>query len=244
MAFHFSPKIVTEGIVLYLDGANGRSYTGTGSSWFDLSSNKYSGSLINGPTFDQKYLGNILFDGTNDYINFGTGGNENVRGLTAMTISAACYCTGYSNPGVVSWAPIAIIDRFNLGTSFRKFALYFLKVTSSLVETVECEFFDGIGGSVGLSYSTSPLNNFIFVTTTVDSSSSNLYINGQLVDSSSGLTVNSNPQTADFTIGSRINTSYNGNFKGNISSVLIYNRALSSDEVSQNFNVIKTRFGF
>jgi hypothetical protein len=37
MAFNYSPKIVTDGLVLYLDAANPRSYPGTGTTWYDLS---------------------------------------------------------------------------------------------------------------------------------------------------------------------------------------------------------------
>ncbi len=40
MAFHHSPRIVTDGLVLYLDAANSKSYPGSGTNWYDLSGNK------------------------------------------------------------------------------------------------------------------------------------------------------------------------------------------------------------
>jgi hypothetical protein len=33
MAFNYSPKIVTDGLVLYLDAANRYSYPGSGTTW-------------------------------------------------------------------------------------------------------------------------------------------------------------------------------------------------------------------
>ena len=39
MALSHSPKIVTDGLVLYLDAANPKSYPGSGTTWYDLSGN-------------------------------------------------------------------------------------------------------------------------------------------------------------------------------------------------------------
>lgn len=45
MAFHYSPKLVTDGLVLALDAANPKSYPGTGTTWRDLSGNNYDFTL-------------------------------------------------------------------------------------------------------------------------------------------------------------------------------------------------------
>ena len=36
MALAHSPKIVTDGLIFLLDGANTKSYSGTGSTWTDI----------------------------------------------------------------------------------------------------------------------------------------------------------------------------------------------------------------
>ena len=64
--------IVTDGLVLHLDAGNTLSYPGTGTDWFDLTSNNNDGTLINGPTFDSANGGSISFDGVDDYIDMGT----------------------------------------------------------------------------------------------------------------------------------------------------------------------------
>ena len=68
MAFSFSPRIVTDGLVLYLDAANQRSYPGSGTTWSDISRGGNNGTLVNGPTFDPGNGGSIVFDGVDDYV--------------------------------------------------------------------------------------------------------------------------------------------------------------------------------
>ena len=51
MAFRYSPKIVTDGLVLYLDAANPKSYVSGSTLWNDLTINSNNGVLTNGPTF-------------------------------------------------------------------------------------------------------------------------------------------------------------------------------------------------
>ena len=75
MAFSYSPKIVTDGLVLYLDAANNRSYPGSGTTWTDLSRGGNNGTLTNGPTFNGANGGSIVFDGTNDFIDCGNASN-------------------------------------------------------------------------------------------------------------------------------------------------------------------------
>lgn len=60
------PKIITDGLVLYLDAANPKSYPGTGSNWYDLSDNDNNAQLVNGSIYQNN---TIYLDGANDYIN-------------------------------------------------------------------------------------------------------------------------------------------------------------------------------
>ena len=46
MAFHYSPRVVTNGLVLALDAANPNSYPGSGTTWYDLSGNNLHMSLL------------------------------------------------------------------------------------------------------------------------------------------------------------------------------------------------------
>ena len=65
MSTRYNPSIVRDGLVLYFDAANTKSYPGSGTTWYDLSGNERHGTLINEPTFQSHNLGCFQFDGTN-----------------------------------------------------------------------------------------------------------------------------------------------------------------------------------
>lgn len=68
MAFQYSPKVVTDNLVLYLDGANPRSYVSGSSIWTDLGKNNVNGTLTGGPSYNSANGGVVSFDGNNDYM--------------------------------------------------------------------------------------------------------------------------------------------------------------------------------
>jgi hypothetical protein len=46
MAYFHSPRLITEGLVLYLDAANPKSYPGSGTIWYDLSGNNNNFNIV------------------------------------------------------------------------------------------------------------------------------------------------------------------------------------------------------
>jgi len=60
-------QIVTNGLVLALDAADRNSYISGSTTWRDLTSNSFNGTLTNGPTFNSANGGSIVFDGVDDY---------------------------------------------------------------------------------------------------------------------------------------------------------------------------------
>ena len=68
MAGSTGPDIIQDGLVMYLDAANKKSYPGSGTTWIDLTGNGYNGTLINGAVFSSDNNGVILLDGSNDRI--------------------------------------------------------------------------------------------------------------------------------------------------------------------------------
>ena len=95
MAFHHSPNIVKEGLVLCMDAADKNSYPGSGTTWSDLSpTNDNDGTLTNGPTFSTAGGGTIVFDGNNDHVRLGD--SIGALGSTSATFSAWIYRTNSS----------------------------------------------------------------------------------------------------------------------------------------------------
>ena len=61
--------IVDGNVVLWLDAAQTASYSGSGSTWTDLSTNALNGTLVGSPTFSTSPA-NILFNGSSQRVSF------------------------------------------------------------------------------------------------------------------------------------------------------------------------------
>ena len=216
--------IVQDGLVLNLDASNTLSYPGSGTTWFDLTSNNNDGTLINGPTFDPANGGSIVFDGLNDYVN-----------LTNISIG--------TNPFTINiWFKInqnqttnnALISVAASGTA-NNFQLSFINDTQLLF------FYKGIGVENAFNLVTSfALNTWYNVCITKDSNNNiRSYVNA-----SQTATVNyvANYNFSEI-IRLGINRSETNYYNGNISLVQIYvNNGLSDAQVLQNYNALKNRF--
>ncbi len=223
MAFNFSPKIVTDGLVLCLDAANTKSYPGSGTLWIDLSRSQTNGTLVNGPTFNAGNGGSIVFDGTNDYVDLG---NILNFGTNDFTIEFWCRKSAVGN----IYSKVISKGIYQLGG--------WTIMTYSAINSISFAFGNPEVGAY-----------YVFPYTIT-----NTWIHGTVVRNSNQLTVygNSQPGTP-LTITNNLTSAYNlriGNnsvlsepWGGNIPSVRIYNRALTAQEVLQNYNATKTRFG-
>ena len=95
MGLIHSPSIIRDGLVLYLDAANPRSYPGSGTTWTDLSGNGYGGSLVNGVGYNSGNGGSLSFDGVDDYVTssftFTAGQAVTISGWLYSTASTSAY---------------------------------------------------------------------------------------------------------------------------------------------------------
>jgi hypothetical protein len=223
MATSYSPNIVTNGLVLALDAANVRSYPGSGTSWFDLSGNGNTGTLVNGPTFNSGNGGSVVFDGVDDYADFGDNSTFNAT-LNASTNWSISYWVNPLTNG-------RVLDRGNIGAD----------PTGALELNVRSISRNNTsGGSSSLSVNIIGTGwNYVNVTRT-SSLLLSWYLNG--VFSNSSQLTQSYGGSGIWKIGRRAarTTSI---YQGNIAQVSIYNRALSAAEISQNFNATRNRFG-
>ena len=226
MAFHYSPKIVTDGLVLALDAANRKSYPGSGTVWKDLSGNNTNGTLVNGPTFDGGNAGSIDFDGTNDYISF----PSNIFStLTSITISFWFYWTNNEQ-----WTRI-----FDFGAST---SVYMFLTPRSSANTPRFVI-RPVGGSEQVINAPSAISTNVWsnIVITLNGTTGIMYMNGASIQSNS---ISSTPDDLGNTGNNWIGKSQFSDpyYTGNISNVTIYNKALSATEVLQNYNATKTRF--
>jgi hypothetical protein len=226
MAINAGPKIVEDGLVFCVDAANKKSYPGAGTTWTDLTANKNNGTLTNGPTFDGANGGSIVFDGTNDYMDFYA---PNLT--TTTTVEMFCKIgSSYSNKMFFGW------DRYDVwcGSSHLGFNTSNGDVYGISSTTVN---------NLGL------VNNwkhYIFeMRSDVSYTNNKIYIDGilQSLGQQRGGEISS---TRNFNNG-------NGRIAGwlysneyrmpmNLALFKVYNRALTPDEIRQNYLATKGRF--
>lgn len=225
MTVSYNPSCVTNGLVLYLDAGNTKSYPGSGTTWVDTSGNSNNFTFVGSPTYSSANGGLLALSGSGQYIN---GPNSTSLQLTGdLTISAWVSLGDLTNQGIAG----KIRNGPYQGYGITKQSGYF-KFWTAAADAYTYTQSD-------VTYiATTGWYNVVGVRT---SGTNRLWINGVLQNDSQS------PAFADsgdiFTIGRYYsnNTSYNAG--GNISAVSVYNRALSSSEILQNYNALRGRYG-
>ena len=221
--------IVQSGLVLNLDASRSSSYTGTGTTWTDISGNGNNGTMTNGPVFGTASGGQITFDGINDYISLP---DSSILQPSNITISTWFKLNQFSTNYVYGNANACVFRKGMYGyeISVRQDGKLLVFAYSD-VNTQNQYLIDSIS-----------LNNWYNVVLTFGNSQMKVYINNVLVG-----TYSTNTNSIYYG-GGGISIGRQGPwdmyyFNGNIGQTMVYNRALSATEITQNFNATKGRFG-
>jgi hypothetical protein len=232
MGIRRGPNIVTDGLVFAVDAANPSSYPGSGTTWKDQTVNQNDGTLINGPTFDSGNCGSIVFDGVNDYVNFGTNIFTNyLSGTTEFTCMFWCKKDAGNKQALMGSWQHTTRDGFFLQW-YLNGILYFGVSNggvnnASVTVNWEDRWFCLVG---------------VFNGSLTNNNRNKIYVDGNLTSYTPQTHITSfTTDASELQIGSVQN--YSAYTDGNIGPVHIYNRALSSTEVLQNYNALKGRFG-
>lgn len=230
MSISGGPDIIENGLVMYLDAADNSSYVSGSSTWYDISGNSNNGTLTNGPTFNSNNKGAIAFDAIDDYID---SPNFSSTILGSFSIFAWIKWNNVSSPSgqkifhAQNGTPEVNLDNYSGGSGNPKIHFY-TSATSS-------------GNNVLTSGEDAQNGIWYYIVGVYDNSIKYkyLYVNGILKNSGS-TSVQINWPNSSTRIGYRLNNSEA--FNGSISQAGIYNRALSSNEILQNYNSIKGRY--
>jgi hypothetical protein len=231
MSATINPDIVTDGLVLCLDAGNSMSYPGSGNTWTDLSGNGNSGTLGN-HIFTSDNKGSISFNGSSTTCLISA--SESLKLTTApLTIIAWAYqdTSGYR----------CIFAQYNNTTNY--------KLTKMLrIDLSNIIYYHGInnGSFSSVSKTGNQLNQWNYYSVTVSGTPTAAYIQlGYNLDYTNLTFRNNLSTTPDLTtpvtIGS--NGGYGEDWDGNISTVMFYNRALSQNDLLQNYLATKGRYG-
>jgi hypothetical protein len=235
MGAYSGPEIVNEGLIIHLDAANPNGYPGSGTIWYDLSGNNRNGNLINSVQFEKNFLGEMTFDGTDDYITVSYNSANFVNSSytwEAWVIGVQANSGSYNMPdigyGSGGWPRMG----FKLG---------------KVGQNMAWQSYSSAGAASNFTMIVGPSSttqwSYIAFTADYTNTECKTYYNGEVANTVTGYpdVVGNNSALG---IGRAGNTapSWNEEFHGSISSVKIYNRALTTTEVRQNFNALKGRY--
>jgi len=214
--------VVDTSLQLWLDAGQTASYPGSGTTWTDLSGAGRNGTLTNGPTYNSADGGSIVFDGTNDFV-------QCSGSLTVTAATFVCWIRRNGNQGQYD----GIL--FSRGTN---------------VTGMNFQVSNQLGyhwNDAGNTYNwqsglTVPDLTWCMVAVSVTSTAATAYLCQTGGTTTATNTVNhassvlNDIKIAQDDAGSRF-------FNGSIATAMIYNRALSADEITTNFNALRGRYG-
>jgi hypothetical protein len=262
MGFYDGPSIVTNGLILSLDAADKNSYVGSGTTWNDLTGNNSSISLVNSPTFGSANGGTIIFDGTNDYAELTTRNTA----LEFQPTQPFSVFSWFKSPSAASSIGAIVSNMtgsgtiagwdlwFNNPSTANTVAMHFISVwpANAMKVRVDYNYTTYLNQWVYLGYTyngSSPSNSETTLT------SVNFYLNGSLITSGKAIAetadgFNSTSETITYNINQRFRVAsrwqsgtWNAGSNLSGSAVQVYNRVLSANEVLQNYEAQKSRFG-
>ena len=218
MSANAGPDIVEDGLVCCLDANDPKSYNGSGSTWFDRSGNT-NATILNSPVFEDGYFS---LNGTNQY--FSVSGVVDFATADAFTVAiwAKSNSSLWSNYGF-------LISRRN------QFVLH----PSQSSKNVNFYYYAG-GWTAPVTYAPDDItiwHQYMFV---YDNGIVDAYLDGELQGSGGNAANNLSSTTNNTNIGFDSGTRY---LDGDVGPVHMYNRKLTPDEVKQNYNATKSRFG-
>lgn len=213
----YNPRIVTNGLVMYLDAGNTKSYPGTGTTWTDLSGNGRNATKggSQSPTYPLwnssgyfEFTGGINGD---NYSRF-TVTTPAVNELTVFTFHYSTQAGGHILRHTNDDFQIGP-DGYTAGTSYND-------ISSSRPDT---------------------LNTWISDALTFDGRVLTGYRNGSQQSTNTRSSYTS-IAGGTLNIGSR-SDNFSAHYVGRIALVMMYNKPLSAEEIRNNFNALRGRFG-
>lgn len=226
MSVHYSPKIVTDGLVCCLDAGNSKSYPGTGTIWYDISGN------------NKNFTWNSV-SWTNGYFN---------------TVSKVATGPASNSFGINNTTGYTIFFIFQTTTTVGNGAFKFKGSLGSSTRGIFCHpgwtndtiYFDQGGccnGDQRISYTNSNVNDsniwkIVGLRSTVATRTIlyNGIIGTNTAIASANINLDSNPVL--------INPNDEGyNWTGRLAYFAVYNRGISDAEYLNNYSALKNRFG-
>lgn len=240
MTISYGPFITTTGLRICLDAGNPRSYLGNSTTWGDCTGNGFNASLTNSPGYSTNNKGYFTFNGSNQY------GAINVNSFVRSNSTAYTFSSFFNYAASNTGAPYILMTSPNTSDAGDGFWQHF-NIGGNWLWRTE----DTVTGELGGTVVATPfvVGSWYNLTTVVKTNSILYYINGNL-----SYTISPTFSWANLTSGETayiflgigylsagaIPAYY---FNGYIGNFLFYNIELNSNQILQNFNALRGRYG-
>ena len=227
---YYNGPITTDNLVLSVDAGNLVSYESGSTTTYDMvkgdegdgyGSYDLNGTLTNGVLFDENSGGAWDFDGSNDYVSFGTQAFQ-------YQYDDAFSLEIWINPDAVSGF------KHLIGVTYASYRL--AHSGTSLTFRLDANNLIAAGGTLVIGEWT-----HVVATYNPSDNTAKVYQNGVQVATATDATADWTSQGTDFRLASSISENYY--FNGKIAISRVYKKTLSPSEVGQNFEAQKSRFG-
>jgi Concanavalin A-like lectin/glucanases superfamily/Putative Ig domain len=221
------PNVVLTNLVTHLDASNSSSYSGSGSTWFDISGNGNNATLYNGVSYSTSGSGGHLsLDGSNGYIQLASNSSAAPYANQTFTIDMWVYRYAETDGYEILWS-----QDYTSHTP----PYYSVHIRIDNPSTMGIMGGGNSGQPSGV-VSTGVWQHWVF---TRDLTDVNIYRNGISI-STAGTGTSTTYYNNPLWIGK---SNFNSSSTLNFGSVRYYNRKLSATEVLKNFDASKARFG-
>lgn len=233
MGIAYNTSIVRDGLVLHMDAANPKSYSGSGDTWYDLIDADNNATLYNSPTHNAEQ-GYFSFNGVDQYAlhnveQFNSGNNNmftfevwfKMRTLPTAQYSANEHIWGGQNGNSIT---------LNVNTGGYLNLIY-----------DDSRYTSGTGHFSSVTINANEWTHWVSIGDGVNNTISH-YING-VFDKTGPVVSSQHVRTFPATSYIARDTRWNTYSQLDVSTLKYYNRNLSEEEIKNNFNALRGRFG-
>ncbi len=224
MGTKYNPTVVRNGLALYLDAANPRSYSGSGNTWYNIISGAIGGTMV-GVGYSTFNGGYFNFTGS-EYMTFASTPPV-AQSTLSSTVEIVAYRNNLSVFGVM----------FGGGAEATNQSFWFgnRNGSSNFMMAYFANDLDATTSTTNVAW-----NHYVATYDNATGRRATYYNGALLAQNVSGVT---NTSASVFMIGAlNVLGTPSYHFNGRIAFVKIYNRALTAAEVLQNYNATKARY--
>lgn len=242
-SIRYNPPPLDADLKVFLDAGDSTSYPGSGTTWYDLTTNGNNVTLTGSVTYNST-TGSFYFSGSNNYaftqaasnLSVGTGNQTTILwtrylGPTGSNDYIYAYENGYDLTAAGESNIMVFADS---GFSYKFEMFYGPNNLASYMPSFDY---------TPWSYTKTTMNNVWYQCAMVRTGNVvYYYINGAQINGRPGFSSNSLTNTNSLYIGK--SRSYNTGYVGDISMFSIWNKALTTTEILNDFNTYKARYGY